>query len=286
MNQEKIGKFIAECRKKKKLTQTDIANQLGVTDKSVSKWERGICFPDVSTLIPLTEMLDISLYDLFKGEKMDKKEVEQVLRNTITYSNNEIKKKRKKYIIISSIVIFIILVLSIISILLVKKDSDLKAIVDRDTIYDIGYYVDYKTSLSNENGKKIEKILMKLPLKWKESMNELNDNSIFIVYSVSYNDVVKAYNDENYVKLAMIDLSTVLFTTVEDLEKVSIKFSDCSYDVNKDKIKEAFNIKEFSEIITDKSWEEIVVDKLESKEFVDSNFDKIFSKKKAISNIK
>lgn len=286
MNQEKIGKFIAECRKKKKLTQTDIAKQLGVTDKSVSKWERGICFPDVSTLIPLTEMLDISLYDLFKGEKMDKKEVEQVLRNTITYSNNEIKKKRKKYIIISSIVIFIILVLSIISILLVKKDSDLKAIVDRDTIYDIGYYVDYKTTLSNEDGKKIEKILMKLPLKWKESMNELSDNSISIVYSVSYNDVVKAYNDENYVKLAMIDLSTVLFTTVEDLEKVSIKFSDCSYEVNKDKIKEAFNIEEFSEIITDKSWEEIVVDKLESKEFVNSNFDKIFNKKKAISNIK
>lgn len=286
MNQEKIGKFIAECRKKKKLTQTDIAKQLGVTDKSVSKWERGICFPDVSTLIPLTEMLDISLYDLFKGEKMDKKEVEQVLRNTITYSNNEIKKKRKKYIIISSIVIFIILVLSIISILLVKKDSDLKAIVDRDTIYDIGYYVDYKTTLSNEDGKKIEKILMKLPLKWKESMNELGDNSISIVYSVSYNDVVKAYNDENYVKLAMIDLSTVLFTTVEDLEKVSIKFSDCSYEVNKDKIKEAFNIEEFSEIITDKSWEEIVVDKLESKEFVNSNFDKIFNKKKAISNIK
>ena len=48
MNQEKLGKFIKECRKKKNLTQEDLASTLNVTDKAVSKWENGRCLPDVS----------------------------------------------------------------------------------------------------------------------------------------------------------------------------------------------------------------------------------------------
>ena len=53
MNQEKIGKFIQECRKKQNLTQVELANELGVSDKSVSKWETGKCMPDLSLFNPL-----------------------------------------------------------------------------------------------------------------------------------------------------------------------------------------------------------------------------------------
>lgn len=283
MDQEKIGKFIAECRKKKKLTQTDVANKLGVTDKSVSKWERGICFPDVSALIPLTEILDISLYDLFKGEKMNKKEVEQVLRNTITYSNNEIKRKKKKYIVISSIIVAIVILISIISIFIIKKDSDISAIVDRDEIHEINYYIDYKTTLDSEDGEKIEIIFMRLPLKWKQLTYETNSNSIDIIYNVSYKDVVKAYNDENYVKLAMIDISTILFTTVDGIDKVSIKFTDYKYEVNKNNILKAFSINDTKELEDGKNWENIVSSKIESEQFVNKIFDTLFEKKKVIS---
>lgn len=283
MDQEKIGKFIAECRKKKKLTQTDVANKLGVTDKSVSKWERGICFPDVSALIPLTEILDISLYDLFKGEKMNKKEVEQVLRNTITYSNNEIKRKKKKYIIISSIIVSIVILVSIISIFIIKKDSEIGAIVDRDEIHEINYYIYDKTSINSEDGRKIESIFMKLPLKWKERRLQINSDSIDIVYGVSYKETVKAYNDENYVKLAMIDISTILFTTVDDIDKVSIKFTDYKYEVNKNIILQAFSINDIKELEDSKNWENIVSSKIESKQFVNKTFDTIFEKKKVIS---
>lgn len=70
MDQIKIGKFIAKCRKNKNLTQVELARQLGTTDKSVSKWENGYCLPDASLYEPLCHLLDISINDLFAGQKI------------------------------------------------------------------------------------------------------------------------------------------------------------------------------------------------------------------------
>lgn len=67
MNAEKTGKFISEKRKALNITQKELAHKLHITDKAVSKWERGLSFPDISILIPLAEVLNISLYDLLKG---------------------------------------------------------------------------------------------------------------------------------------------------------------------------------------------------------------------------
>ena len=100
MDPKKTGMIISNARKKLNITQKALADKLYVSDKAVSKWERGLCFPDISVLIPLTEILNISLYDLLKGEKMNKKEVEETLKSTIYYSNNELKKNKKKYIMI------------------------------------------------------------------------------------------------------------------------------------------------------------------------------------------
>jgi len=71
MDARKIGKFISERRKAINLTQNELANKLHITDKAVSKWERGLSLPDISVLIPLAEILDISLYDLLRGGKDD-----------------------------------------------------------------------------------------------------------------------------------------------------------------------------------------------------------------------
>ena len=70
MNQEKIGKFISECRKEKQLTQEQLAVQLGVTSKSISKWETGNCLPDASKYKPLCEILGITVNELFSGERL------------------------------------------------------------------------------------------------------------------------------------------------------------------------------------------------------------------------
>ena len=69
MDQIKIGKFIAECRKEKSLTQMQLAEKLGITDKAISKWERGISIPDASLMLELCEILCISVNELLRGER-------------------------------------------------------------------------------------------------------------------------------------------------------------------------------------------------------------------------
>lgn len=68
MDQIKIGKFIAECRKKVNLTQMQLAEKLGITDKAVSKWERGIAMPDSSIMLELCDILGINVNELLNGE--------------------------------------------------------------------------------------------------------------------------------------------------------------------------------------------------------------------------
>ena len=70
MNQEKIGKFIAKCRKEKNMTQEELAEKLKVTDRAVSHWENGRRMPDYSIVKDLCLSLDISINDFFAGEKI------------------------------------------------------------------------------------------------------------------------------------------------------------------------------------------------------------------------
>lgn len=69
MDAKKTGEFIYENRKKLGMSQKELANKLNITDKAVSKWERGLSFPDISMLIPISEVLGISLYDILTGGK-------------------------------------------------------------------------------------------------------------------------------------------------------------------------------------------------------------------------
>lgn len=70
MDQVKIGKFIAQCRKEKSLTQMQLAEKLEITDRAVSKWETGRAMPDSSIMLPLCEILGISVNDLLSGERV------------------------------------------------------------------------------------------------------------------------------------------------------------------------------------------------------------------------
>ena len=279
MDPKKTGMIILEARKKYNMTQKDLAERLYVSDKAVSKWERGLCFPDISVLIPLTEILNISLYDLLRGEKVNKKEVEETLKDTINYSNSEIKRKKKKYITISSIIILIIVLVSTISLMFISNNSDINGIVDRDTIHSINHYSPYETSINSTDGEKIELIIMKLPLKWKERQFEVLDDTIKINYGVSYKDVVRAYNDEDYVKEAMINNASVIFTTISDVNFVEIRYTDYRYSISKDKLADTYEINDFDEVSENDNWVKFVANKLVDDEFVDDTF-KLFKKSK------
>lgn len=124
MNQEKIGKFIAKCRKTKKLTQNELAEKLGVTDRSVSNWENGKNMPDLSLFKPLCEILGITINELLSGEELSKEKYqekfEENIVNTIDYST----KRLNKYSGVISIILIIFgLFISLSAIMIFPSES-------------------------------------------------------------------------------------------------------------------------------------------------------------------
>ena len=109
MDQLKIGKFIAECRKQNNLTQMQLAEKLGITDKAVSKWERGIAMPDSSIMIELCDILNITVNDLLCGEvvTMDNynKEMEKKLIDMVKQKEEADKRLLKLEIVLGIIAV-------------------------------------------------------------------------------------------------------------------------------------------------------------------------------------
>lgn len=97
MNQEKIGKFIAKCRKNKNMTQQQLAEKLGVSDRTIGNWENGRNMPDLSLFKPLCGELNISLNDLMSGEEVKEKDYQEKLEeniiNAIDYTNKKIENR-------------------------------------------------------------------------------------------------------------------------------------------------------------------------------------------------
>ena len=95
MDQIKIGRFIAERRKKASLTQMQLAEKLGITDKAVSKWERGIAMPDTSIMLKLCDILSISVNELLSGEKINMENNNQKNEQLLLDMAKELEKKNK-----------------------------------------------------------------------------------------------------------------------------------------------------------------------------------------------
>ena len=95
MDQLKIGKFIAACRKQKELTQMQLAEKLGITDKAISKWERGIAMPDTSIMLELCDILGISVNELLSGEKINMENNNQKNEQLLLEMAKELEKKNK-----------------------------------------------------------------------------------------------------------------------------------------------------------------------------------------------
>ncbi|MBQ4574958.1 MAG: helix-turn-helix domain-containing protein [Clostridia bacterium] len=95
MNQIKIGSFIAECRKKSNLTQMQLAEKLGITDKAVSKWERGLAMPDTSIMLELCDILCISVNELLSGEKIHMENNNQKNEQLLLDMAKELEEKNK-----------------------------------------------------------------------------------------------------------------------------------------------------------------------------------------------
>ena len=124
MDQEKIGKFIDEMRKKKNITQQQLAEKLGVSDRTIGNWENGRNMPDLSLFKPLCQELNITLNDLMSGEKVQDQEYQEKFEEnvikTIAYSNKKITKYNH---IISLILIIMGLFFTLSAIMIFPSES-------------------------------------------------------------------------------------------------------------------------------------------------------------------
>lgn len=132
MNQEKIGKFIAKLRKEKNMTQEKLAEKMGVSINAVSKWERGLSFPDVSLYKKLCNELDINIEKLINGEKDSSEEAKE---KAIISTVKEIEKNKKNS---KKVLVLLILFFIITFIIFIYYNENLKVnlVDDSDFLYD------------------------------------------------------------------------------------------------------------------------------------------------------
>lgn len=195
MNYEKIGEFIAKKRKEKNLTQKDLAQLIGVTDKAVSKWERGLGCPDVSILEVLSKELDVSILEILKGRIIENEvikvtELNDYVLDTVKYTNNSTKDKIKN--LISNIITIIII--GICSFLLIMNVNHM-----------IYLYKDIPNTLTDKNLEEMNKNI------------ELISNNINIIKSnqgifndEDYNNMLNNINDmyNNLTKMKILNYNT------------------------------------------------------------------------------
>lgn len=109
MNQEKIGKFIAKCRKENGYTQASLAEKLGITDRAISKWENGKSMPDASIMLELCELLKINVNELLTGEHIMMDNYIEVAEKNLVEMKTKEENANKKMIL--AVIVFVIMLL-------------------------------------------------------------------------------------------------------------------------------------------------------------------------------
>ena len=132
MDQNKSGKFIAKLRKEKNMTQEKLAEKMGVSINAVSKWERGLSFPDVSLYRKLCKELGINIEELINGEKDNSEEAKEKAIISTVKEKEKIKKNSKKILIILSTIFVIILF----GLIYYNKNLKVNLVNDSDFLYD------------------------------------------------------------------------------------------------------------------------------------------------------
>ena len=157
MNQEKIGLFIAKCRREKNMTQEDLAEKLGVSNKSISRWENGKTLMDISLFEPLCNELDISIIELLNGERVNDKKKDKLYTKTLINYSNKVGSRNKQ------VILTILFIMSLMPMLLyqfggmrgVQEISGLIILLSPITIVSIilfflGIWFNFKNKMTNK----------------------------------------------------------------------------------------------------------------------------------------
>ena len=221
----KTGKYIADKRKSLGLTQKQVAEKLGMSDKSVSKWERGICLPDVSVYITLCDMLGISINEFFAGEDIREENYIQKSEDNLIRiakdSKYKIKNLKRSIIGLALIVLITSFSLGMIPknyITAVDKEGTEMKTAELLSGVDGAFLFDYHT---NEKFQSLTIYISEYHFGKLAAKNKIAELSYEEVESPTEGKIVLVPDFEEFeVKLIVADTSTKYSTTIPILEKV------------------------------------------------------------------
>lgn len=216
MNYETIGKFIQSKRKEKGLTQKELAEKLGVTDKAVSKWERGLGCPDVSILEILAKELDTSILEILKGRIIEDEiikvtEANDYVKETINFTKNKTKE------IINKIIVFLTISISILLLIL-----NIENIISLNKKYEY----DFNNETVIEMKKQLNKLKTNIELieqnQGKYNDEEYQEITQDLKYIKKKLDNSKILKYEDNIKLTIKDIYIIDDNTILDLYGIKI----------------------------------------------------------------
>jgi len=233
MDEKKIGNFISELRKEKKLTQEQLADKLNVTSKSISRWENGITMPDYSLIKLLCDELGITINELLSGERIKTNNYEFKANENLDSILKEYHKLKKQKSIIKNILIIVLILfgLFIVRILFILGIVSLSFLSHSDNIsgienYNKNYYIkeyggdlDSNLSIFPDNTSKL------LDAKFSSSFKiNFFDSDGYIILTTKYNE--EDFNNE-VSRLSKLELT---ISNCKDQKYVNyVKYDDTSY---------------------------------------------------------
>jgi len=293
MDPEKIGSLISKARKDKNMTQKDLANMLHITDKAISKWERGISIPDISLLIPISNILDISVYELLGGEMkedLSKNEVEEVVKTSVKkgVEDNKLKVRIQKIIITILSVIIVLFSGVFIFTYLGIKTNFVEYLINPTTRPEkirIEDYGEYNLEITNKqlindtnkpcddnNFNCIGQLTSRLPLKNKKISGNESLDTIIYTFDMNEKEYNKSWYNKDYSKKGMVVVSIKSFIIIKNLEYMRFEFKDKTYTISKEDVINFYKDKgiEFRDLTFEDIWKEQVINKLKDKKFMNS----------------
>lgn len=238
MENENIGKLISKIRKEKGMTQKDLADKLNVTDRAVSKWERGLCCPDISLLKDLSNILGISISKLICGEELS----DESINKTIQFTKKNMKQRIIKYFNITLISIMIFLIIFILlSILKVefryhkkyKYTVDYEAMVKAEEDSNLKQYEEIKNNVDlilNNQGIYSDDDYVRITnyIDNIKKVLTLNEKEYFKKQYYTYNDFKKLI--ENYKSVNSYDDRFIDYSVDNSID---VYYLLIKYDINK-----------------------------------------------------
>jgi len=297
MDYEIISKLISEKRKAKKMTQKELALKLNISDKAISKWERGAGCPDISLLIPLSEILDISIYELLGGDNItpkSRKKVDKVIKETIEITTKESKRSIVEKIL-TGLAIFMFSILVLFWGTYTFGSDVVRRVSFRPERIKVTTFLDYRKFLEEKSCHLLfsnyicEDYNITLEFVTKLPLYDVKDGQGNYEYKIdnyelsySYGDLTeKELNrhrlDKNYTKKGMIVNSLITFIFVKDVNIVSFKFADNTYIINKEDIFLLYRDKyaDFEYLVNENIWQKEVIKKLNNSDYLDTFFENV-----------